>query len=423
MTFDMKRLKWTLIAAAIALLTFSCGETQPEDIDDGDNTFNPISLTTKQTGFVQSGNRFAMDFIAKVDSYAVAQKDDDWFISPLSLQVALGMLLNGAQGETAAEICKMLGYVEKDVAEVNEWCRLMLDQLPTIDKKTKLKLADAIFYNKSYTLKTPYRDAVVKWYDAELQALDFGKTKASADAINKWCDKQTEGMVPHVLDEVDPIAVAYLVNALYFKSQWTEKFDKGNTGSENFTTAKGTKKKVKMMKLDGKKFSYGENDLCQAVSLPYGNKAYSMTVLLPKGKYTVHDIASSLGKENAIPLTGAVEVDLWLPKFETKYHIELNDILQSLGMKLSFIPGKADFKAMCDKDLYVDFVQQDTAIKVDEEGSEAAAVTVIGMKDATAISMPPKKAVFHADHPFLYLIREQSTGVTLFAGIYTGDGK
>jgi len=417
----MKRFIWMILLALLPFAAVSCNGLETED--DGENPFTPISLSTKQLGYVQAGTTFAWKFIDKIDENARKADEKEWFVSPLSLQIALGMLLNGAGNETAAEICRTLGYKDDETAEINTWCKLMLDQLPKLDKKTDLLLANAIFYNKKLTLKGPFKDNVTSWYQAQLEAMDFTKTKASADAINKWCDKQTEGMVPHVLDEVDPIAVAYLVNALYFKSQWTEKFDKGNTGSENFTTAKGSKKKVKMMKLDGKKFSYGENDLCQAVSLPYGNKAYSMTVLLPKGKYTVHDIASSLGKENAIPLTGAVEVDLWLPKFETKYHIELNDILQSLGMKLSFIPGKADFKAMCDKDLYVDFVQQDTAIKVDEEGSEAAAVTVIGMKDATAISMPPKKAVFHADHPFLYLIQEKSTGVTLFAGIYTGDGK
>ncbi|MCR5709666.1 MAG: serpin family protein [Bacteroidales bacterium] len=419
----MKRLLCIIIATVITLSLSSCGETEPEGMDDGDNIFTPISLTTKQAGFVQTGNKFAMDLIAKVDSYAVAQKDDDWFISPLSLQIALGMLLNGAQGETAAELCKMLGYGESDVAELNKWCSLMLDQLPNIDKKTKLKLADAIFYNKRYTLKTPFRNTVGTWYDAELQALDFTKAKASADIINKWCDKQTEGMVPHVLDEVDAGAIAYLVNALYFKSQWTEKFSKGDTGSENFTTAKGSKKKVKMMKLDGKSFTYGETDRTQAVSLPYGNGAYSMTVILPKNGYNVHDIAASLGTPGTYTLGYRTEVDLWLPRFETKYHIVLNDVLQSLGMKLSFAPGKADFKAMCDQASHVDFVQQDTAIKVDEEGSEAAAVTVIGVNGAAAIIFEPQKATFHADHPFIYLIQEKSTGVTLFAGIYTGDGK
>ena len=329
------------------------------------------------------------------------------------------MLLNGAQNETAAEICRTLGYDEGETAEINAWCKLMLEQLPKVDKKTDLALADAIFYNKKLTLKGPFRNDVTSWYDAQLEALDFSKTKASADVINKWCDKQTKGMIPHVLDEVSPTALAYLVNALYFKSEWREKFPKGSTANETFTDEAGNKGKVKMMKLDGKEFGYGETDLCQIVSLPYGNGNFAMTVFLPKSGHTVSELTAEMAKGALPRFFGSAEVDLWLPRFETKYHIQLNGILCQLGMPSAFNPGKADFLAMCDQSSYVDFVQQDAIVKVDEEGTEAAAVTVIGMEYAAA--GPTRKAVFHADHPFLYLITETSTGAVLFAGKYGGQ--
>ena len=411
----MKKIIWLMMVALLLQLPLSCNRLDPEE--DGENPFTPISLSTKQQGYVQAGTQFAWKFLDKVDEQSLQNKEKEWFVSPLSLQIALGLLLNGAQNETAAEICQTLGYNEGETAEINAWCKLMLEQLPKVDKKTDLVLANAVFYNKKLQPKGPYRDAVTSWYEAQLEALDFTKTKASADAINKWCDKQTKGMIPKVLDEVSPNALAYLANALYFKSEWREKFPKGKTENETFTSETGSKSKVKMMKLDGKHFTYGENDLCQAVQLPYGNGNYAMTVLLPKSGHTVRELTASLAKR--VPLSYEPEVDLWLPRFETKYHIDLNDILCSLGMTRSFNPAQADFLAMFDKPSYVDFVQQDTAIKLDEEGTEAAAVTTIGMLGASSLAPPrPQKVVFHADHPFLYLITETSTGAVLFAGKY-----
>ena len=417
----MKRPFWKSTAVVISLfLLFSCnGLEQEGGKDDGNNPYSPIALTTKQTEFVTAGNSFAGRFIDKIDENALKQKQNEWIVSPLSLQLALGMLLNGAQGETAAEICRTLGYGEGETAEINAWAKLMLEQLPKLDKKTDLALADAIFYNKTMTLKTPYKDAVGTSYKATLEALDFTKTKASADVINKWCDKQTKGLIPHVLNEVDPAYLAYLVNALYFKSQWQKKFAKGDSGNETFYQEDGSKGKVKMMKQDGQKFQYGETEIWQAIRLPYGNGNFAMTVVLPKEGHTVREISAAMGKGVSVYTVWDVEADLWIPRFETQYHIGLNDILKDLGMPQSFTP-KADFKAMSDYASFVGFVQQDTVIKVDEEGTEAAAVTVIGMLTAAAPIAPPQKVVFHADHPFLYLITESSTGTILFAGKYSG---
>lgn len=416
----MKKYLWMMtVSCALGLFAAGCGKIDTDG--DRDNAYTPISLTTKQSALVSDGNAFSYRFIGQIDAYARYKEQTDWFVSPLSLQMALGMLLNGAQGQTANEICRMLGYGDGETAEINNYFRLLLDQLPKLDQKTDLALANAIFHNKSIELKAPFRDAVNKSYDAQLQALDFSKTKSAAGTINDWCKEQTKGMIPSVLDEVDPNALAYLVNALYFKSQWRDKFPKGNTASEKFTREDGSTVKVKMMKLAGSTFNYGENDVYQAVQLPYGNGAYAMTVLLPNKGQTTGDIAARLAKDGGIafdaenPSVKAI-VDLWLPRFETKYHILLNDVLQYMGMNRAFDPFLADFLAMSDRQSHVDFVQQDAAIKVDEDGSEAAAVTVIGVK-FNAIGAT-REVVFHADHPFIYLITEYSTGVVLFAGQY-----
>lgn len=412
----MKRIAWILMFALLPFLTVSCGEVIPDD-DNGDNPYKPLSLSTKQAGYVAAGNDFAFRFIGQVADQAAKNKEDAWFVSPLSLQLALGMLLNGAQGETADEICGLLGYGKGETADINEFCKLLLKQLPALDKKTKLTLANAIFYNQKLTLKTPFKNTVTDYYSAELKALDFTKGKAAAGTINDWCSRQTNGLIPSVIDNVEAQALAYLINALYFKSEWREKFDKNRTEAETFTQEDGKTDKVKMMKLDGKQFNYRESDAYQAIWLPYGNGAYSMAVLLPKKGHTVQEISGLLAKEG-IRTGSPVETDLWLPRFEMKYHILLNGILQDLGMKRSFNPQTADFLAMSEKASYVDFVQQDAVIKVDEEGTEAAAVTVIGMM-TTAIG-PSGKVVFHANRPFLYLITESSTGAVLFAGKYAG---
>ena len=399
-------MKNMIILAAIATL-FSTNCQGVNRDDNEENYYKPIKLSTKSSEFVQKGNAFTFDFIERINESEVK----DYVISPLSMQFLLGMILDGAKGTTADEICK-----------VNEYCLSMLEQLPNLDKKTKLQIASAIFVDDGWPLLDSYKKAVAKYYQAEVSNLNFSDNETSLKAINGWCDKHTNGMIPKILDQVDPNMLAYLLNAMYFKSQWEHQFSKKATEDEDFTDAKGAKSKLPMMKQE-RSFEYTENDVFQAVELPYGNGAFSMIVLLPKGKNSVSDIAAFLKKSSLDEIRARLyphEVNLWLPKFETKYHIRLNDILIKMGMPSAFNTQKADFKAMSEHALALDFVQQDAVIKVDEEGSEAAVVSSAGMMKATAVA-PGPYAIFHADHPFLYLITESSTGAVLFAGRYSGQ--
>ena len=258
-----------------------------------------------------------------------------------------------------------------------------------------------------------------KYYKAAVENLDFSNQAKALKVINGWCDKQTNGLIPKVLDEVSTVILAYLLNAVYFKSQWAEKFEKGSTADETFTDETGTKSKIKMMK-QRKDFGYYQNDTYQAVCLPYGNGVFKMTVFLPNKGCAVADVTKALKKESWNTLRfrmSTADVDLWLPKFETKYHIDLNDILSDMGMPSAF--NAADFSAMSDDANRLSFVMQDAVIKVDEEGTEAAAVSIAGI-EKNSMGAPGDKVVFHADHPFLYLITESSSGAVLFAGRYSG---
>lgn len=407
-----------VILAASAALVLTCSACNKIGGDDEQNNpYKSLELSTKSAEFVRMGHSFSFNFIDRINSAA----DKDYIISPLSMQFLLGMILDGAQGETADEICSVLGYGAGEADAVNEYCLSMLQQLPSMDKKTTLNIANAIFVDDGWPLLDSYKSTVGKYYKAEVSNLDFSNNAASLKAINGWCNKQTNGMIPKVLDEVSTDMLAYLLNAMYFKSHWNKKFEKGATSDETFTDESGAKGKVKMMKRNGG-YNYTENDIYKAVRIPYGNGVFSMYAFLPMDGYKLADVVASL-KDSDWDITRrdmvSCAVDLWLPRFETKFHINLNDILSEMGMPLSFDKDKADFKAMSDYALCLSFVQQDAVIKVDEEGTEAAVVSSAGMmKDAAA--GPGEHVVFHADHPFLYLITESGTGAVLFAGRYSG---
>lgn len=411
----MKCFALTATVVAIVLGTFSCDKIGGDD--NQENPYKRLELTTRSAEFASHANTFAFDFIGRVDAAA----EGDYIISPLSMQFLLGMILDGARGTTADEICNVLGYGAGEVDAVNEYSLSMLQQLPKLDKKTKLSIANAIVVNKRYPLLADYKATVSEFYDAEVTNMDFSDVNGAVKKINKWCSDHTNGLVPKILDEVRESDLAYLMNAMYFKSQWKEKFPKGNTSKEAFTTEGGARISVDMMK-NNEDFMYQENDDFSAVCLPYGNGAYSMTVILPEKGKTLSEVVQTLDGSswNAfIRSMVSCNVDIWLPKFETKYHIKLNDILSAMGMPSSFDAGFADFKAMSDYALCLSFVQQDAIIKVDEEGSEAAVVSSAGMV-ATSVG-PGTRVVFHADRPFFYLITETTTGAVLFAGKYGGE--
>lgn len=409
----MKHLALLFAFATIIVGSISCEKIGDEDLQD--NPYKKLSLTTRSSDFASKGNAFAFNYIDRVNDAV----EGDFFISPLSMQFLLGMVLNGAREQTADEICSVLGYGKGEIDAVNDYCLSMLKQLPDLDKRTKLTIANAIFVNKNYSLLNSYKTDVGKFYEAKVENLDFSKNSSSTKTINKWCSDHTKGLVPEIIDSVDPRILAYLLNAMYFKSQWKEKFPKGNTSKETFTDERGVKTTVQMMKNE-KRFAYQDDDVIRAVCLPYGNGAYSMMVILPAEGKTLSDVTNYLEMntwEDFQRRMVMCDVDLKLPKFETKFEITLNDILSAMGMPSAFDPMKADFKAMSDAAMCLSVVKQKAAIKVDEEGTEAAVVSMTGM--ATA-AYPGDHIVFHADRPFLYLITESSTGAILFAGKFSG---
>ena len=411
--------KYLICAVMLACLGMTaCGQAAISGGQKDDNPRKEVKLSAAQRQLVTEGNAFSMQFLDRVN--AAGKKD--YILSPLSMQFLLGMILEGARGDTADEIAAVLGYTSADAAAVNDYCRSMLDQLPELDKKTKILIADAIYVDEGFDLLADYKKTVAKYYDAEVSNLDFQDTQGSAAIINKWCSDHTEGLITKILDETSPDMLCYLLNALYFKSSWAKKFNASLTTDRKFAKEDGTSAKVPMMQ-DVGDYRYAEGTSFRAVLLPYGNGTFSMSVLLPKDGKKVADVTAELKDTDWGSFTAKMyfsEVDLWLPKFQTKFGIKLNDILSAMGMPAAFDPYKADFKAMSPDALCLSFVRQDAVIKVDEEGTEAAAVSSAGMMKETSVG-PSDFIVFHADHPFLYLITEASSGAVLFAGRYGNE--
>ncbi|MBO4434315.1 MAG: serpin family protein [Bacteroidales bacterium] len=406
-----------IIISIIAATSSACDKTVNLG-SENDNPRKDITLTKTQSEFVTTGNTFAFNFIDKVNT----AEAKDYMISPLSLQFLLGMILEGAEGQTAEEISTVLGYGSGGAQEVNEYCLAMLTQLPEVDKATKLAIANAIILNQECTLRKSYQDNVTKYYQAEAVNKNFYDTKGTADYINNWCSRHTEGLIPKVLDEVSPDIMAYLINALYFKSKWSRPFRKDMSDKRQFTDETGKKADVTMM-IQESEFRHYSGKEFNAVQMDYGNGAYTMTVMLPNSGYKVADVCAFLKTvswQEFFKRFYTCKVNLWIPRFETDYKIKLNDLLSDMGMPKSFKPG-AEFLKMSEHANYLDFVKQFTKIIVDEEGTEAAAISIGGMARNTSVGQPDPIVYFHADHPFLYVISERSTGAVLFAGRFSNN--
>ena len=412
-------MKKTFILTIIAVLCFSSCENLIPDEDPVPR--KEIELTKSQMEFVQTNNGFALDLFRQV---AKEGEGKNLLISPLSVTIDFGMVNNGAVGKTQQEIYETLGYKEDSVEGLNTFCQMMMEQSATLDPSVTLEIANAAVVNKMYPgLKDSFTRTVKSFYDAEVIYKDFGKEDIKG-LVNDWCDRKTHGMIPELLTRpVEKSEYAHFLNAVYFKGQWTSKFKKSDTKKDTFTLEDGTKTSVKMMHQKDQ-FNYGSiPGLCTALSLPYGNQAYCMTLLLPdKGKTLAGFIDEfDVSAWNQLWMSAA-EVDVKIPSFETEYFVSLKDILPGMGIRLAFGDG-ADFSAMSSTpDLFIADVLHKARIKVDEEGSEAAAVTdiTIGFAMADPVTAPVPSFEFRAEWPFIYVITEISTGAIYFIGQYTG---
>ena len=446
----MKKNLISLAAMALSSLMLSCSSSE-DDVDLGEaktvvNMLSeriPINLTTEQQVFVNDNNQFTLNFLKTVNE--TESNGQCCIYSPLSITYVLGMVNDAATGLTEKELEETLGFHEGGIQAVNDYCKKLIDGLPKVDNKVTLNIANAIFLNKNYTLKPQFEQDMQTYYDAKAEALDF-KAPETLNHINSWASEKTNGMIPTILDDIDPLMVSYLLNAIYFKADWASKFDLKNTKNETFTPENGNSSTDIPMMHQNVLIQYINNSMFSAIKIPYGNGLWNMMVMLPEKGFTTDHIINHLAALGLNGVEGAFceiedgiatmsvksfsphEVDLKLPRFETSSDTDkleggLVRLMQKMGINRAFDERLAEIPNMCELPVYIDMMRQKAKIKVSEEGSEAAAVTVAGIKNFSMGSEPIEypKATFHAKRPFVYVIREQTSGVILFVGKFTGE--
>lgn len=392
-----------LAAAAACILAVSCEEQGPEYPGE------PIPLTKAEEGINASANNFGFEVFHEL------YEDGQVLFSPLSASLALSMTATGADGNTAKQMTKVLGFDGFTTDEVNGYYKKMVSALLTADPKTVFEIANSIWISDRITVKKPFIDDCEKYYSSEVfPGADFGSMD-TIDKVNKWCSDKTHGKIKNILEEPDPLLVMALMNALYFNGTWKYPFP--NLFKNKFNTISGKAVEMEMMNTSAE-LPYSEYDGFRMVDLPYGNGSFSMKVILPGdkedfGKAVKRFDAKTLDKLNGKAATKTVSVIM--PKFMFDYTGSLSDVLVALGMADAFSPAKADFSKMSNDGLYISFVKQKTFIDVNEKGTEAAAVTIVGMFENSA-GPEPEVIYFTADRPFLFVIQENSTGAVLFIG-------
>lgn len=364
----------------------------------------------KSEQIVSANNEFAFSLFKKV-----AAKEDgaNFMISPVSASLALGMVYNGAAGETREAFANTLNYGDATLEETNAVNQNIIDNLTYAASGSTFKIANSIWIKDSFPVKNSFTALNEEFYNAKVANMDFGDPQ-TLKTINNWVSDNTNGKIPTILNNIDPKAVLFAINALYFNSDWKYRFDPDKTTKRTFHGDDGQSKSVDMMSME-QNLSYYLNDTFSSVVLPYKNDKYTMTLLLPHEDKTMSDVINMMDSDRwsqwqANFTSGNLTVTL--PKFTFAYQKKLNDILKDLGLGIAFNPDLADFSNLSDLQTYISLVLQKTYIDVNEKGTEAAAATVVGM-GLTSIG-PGSSLIF--DRPFLFAITEKETGSICFMG-------
>ena len=341
------------------------------------------------------------------------------FISPASIAIALAMTYNGASGDTQKAMAQTLELNGMSLEDVNNAYAALRTTLQSADPKVQLSIANSLWVRQGATLNNDFLQRNQLYFRAQVQELSFADPGA-VGTINAWVSQNTNGKIPTIVDQIPSNMMLYLINAIYFKGDWTRQFDKSKTSDQPFHLLDGSTKQVPLMTQTGTFTSYFKGNDFQAVKLPYGDGRLSMLVFLPNSDSDLQTFEDELNETNWNAWMGQfhkAEGTLQLPRFTLDYETSLNETLKMLGMSAAFAPQSADFSAMhtgSDR-FFISEVKHKTFLEVNEEGTEAAAVTSVGV-GTTAMQPEEEKFNMVVDRPFFVAIRDNSTGTVLFMG-------
>lgn len=387
-----------------------------------------VTLDETQKGYVDASNRMAFRFLGEMFD------NENLVCSPMSLQYALAMTANGASGQTRQEIIDFLGYGEENIDALNEYSKTLLEQLPAVDLDVTLKVTDALLVNDKFPLLPSFKETVENNYYAAVDNMDFSDPEQVAARINEWASRNTDGFIDNILSasEISEDAVAYIMNALYFKAKWAggeydPMFESNATKPDDFHLSDGSTIKVDMMR-NMRWHQYAEMDGYKVLAIPYAGYKYYMYILLPDENDInglIEKLKTTSWSDILSKMKSDAEVYIRIPKFEIENKYNLNDALQALGVTRPFQSDMAEFDMMFQPKqpkyyYWIEKVIQKARIKVSEKGTEAGAVTIVEMDGvAEAPGDEPKKVYFYADHPFVFVIGEKTSGTILFEGVCT----
>lgn len=394
---------------ALLLAPIACGEAEGPVAPIHEL---PRELTAVERQVITRSNAFGLDLLAEVHA---AEDGPNVFLSPFSASMALGMTLNGAVAGTFDAMRTALRLEGVTQEEINTSYEGLLDLLLGLDPSVTLAIGNSVWARQDVPFHDAFTNAVTTHFDAEVASLDFSDP-ATKDRINAWVEEATNGRIDKIIDRIDPAHIMFLLNAVYFKGGWRTQFDPAETRPGPYTRADGSSVEVEMMHLEPTTFLYAATDRYEAVELPYGGGAFVMTIVLPAPDRDLAGLVASLDDvawQGLVADLDSTEIGVVLPKFTIEYDKLLNDALADMGMGVAFTK-QADFTRLTplaeEAAVCINFVRQKTFVQVDEEGTEAAAVTAVGM---IAESAPP---TIRVDRPFLIAIRERLSGTILFLG-------
>jgi serine protease inhibitor len=400
----------SLVILAVSIATAACSD--PNGPAPTELTELPRPLTSSEQKLIGGSNAFAFDLLRQVNT---SDRAGSVFVSPLSASMALGMTLNGAAGDTYTAMHGTLRFGDLARTDVNEGYKSLIALLRGLDPSTEFRIANSIWYEKTFPFHASFIDESKLFFDAQVQGLDFANP-ASVDVINSWVSDATSKKIPKIIDGVDD-NVMFLINAIYFKGAWKTRFDKSKTVDAPFYALDGSTSNVPLMtQSEGTRTVFGAG--YSAFDLPYGNTAFSMTVVLPDKGVDINSFTESLSEAKWAAIDEGLRegnIDIYLPRFKLTWEKKLSPDLIDLGMGIAFTEGMSDFTRMSPKgrDLVISEVIQKTFVEVNEEGTEAAAATSVGIMPT---SLPPSIRV---DRPFIFAIRERFSGTILFIGKVT----
>ena len=369
---------------------------------------------TQISQLANASNSFGFDLFQQLNSQ---QPEDNLVFSPSSIMFALTMARNGTDGSTKAEMTQTLKLEQLDSEKLNQNYQQLLKTLQTADPQVQLAIANSLWANQNLTLKEKFITDAQEFYQAKVTNLDFadGQTKTK---INRWVAENTAQKIPQIIDSVSPEDALYLINAVYFKGIWTHKFDTNATKEQPFYDSSGSSQSQLMMNQTND-YRYHETEEFQAVRLPYGEKEeLGMYIFLPKPTSSLAEFNQQLNIDTWqewLSQMRSQKGNLTLPRFKMEYETNLVESLSSLGMKKVFHPQQANFAALTDTPVAIDNIKHKALIEVNEEGTEAAAVTSIGIRITSAM---PQQMPFqmNVNRPFFFAIRDDITETILFMG-------